>query len=241
VRLAASERKEVMRRTVLTILVLVFAGLIMWALVQSQNDRPTDRTAEDTEPAETVRQEESAGQQEPAEQSTDQGTEAPAVPAAPAEAEAETGPSVPVNPEPIEGLRAETVEEAQPEPELGSAEKDSPTLSQIRITPYGAGLKRVALSRYSASLQEHVPYLVQQRLPYQRVRMGEDGEPVYNYRYPMAAYDVTVNGGDPVYLLNKRWRMVEADERSATFELRLVDGEGEPVLRIRRTWLAAFS
>ncbi|MEX0741329.1 MAG: YidC/Oxa1 family insertase periplasmic-domain containing protein, partial [Phycisphaeraceae bacterium] len=124
----------------------------------------------------------------------------------------------------------------QPDPTLGSTEPDeetNPYTFETQFTPFGAGVRHILLSRYSTSAQQHIPYPLQHRLLFDYVQVG--GESVPTYRYPMAAYSVTVNG-TRVYLYHQRWEVIEETETSAVFQITLVNEDAQPVLRITRTW-----
>jgi hypothetical protein len=204
-----------MPRWIITLLLVAAAAFLAWALA---NSRP--RPAE--EPPAAVAPVESSAAQGP--------------PASPSGAAPESGaPGAPAAvAQDIEGLHIVQVG-TQPEPVIGDAalSKDNPFPAQVKLTPWGAGMIDVSLSRYSAEVvlreEQFEAYPVQQRL----VDRFVDGRPIY--RYPLAAQAVFVNG-QPFSLADQRWELVASDRTSATFVIRLADGQGAQVLRIRRTW-----
>jgi len=220
-----------MQRTLMTILMLALAVGLTIALVSNdgadQPAEPADRP-ETTQPAEAESPDAAAEPSEPAAE--------PAVPAKPAdEPAAEPQPQAAVSP--IAGLKVQPVTQTQPEPVIGSTVRDpeaNPYTFEAKFTPWGGGIKHVLLSRYSTTVEEHIPYPVQQQAVF-----TDDGAGNITYKYPMAAYGVIVNGGEPVYLFNQRWQVVQEktdDKTMATFALTLTDAADQPVLRITRTW-----
>ncbi|MBI1367790.1 MAG: membrane protein insertase YidC [Planctomycetes bacterium] len=149
----------------------------------------------------------------------------------------QTPAAVPDDVKPISGLKVVDVTEKQDEPVIGSTEKDeqtNPYNLEAKFTPWGGGIKHVLLSRYSTSVQDHIPYPLQQ----QQVYSHDDATGATSYQYPMAAYAVVINGGDPVYVYGSRWQ-VDREKTTATtavFHLTIADAADKPVLRLTRTW-----
>lgn len=149
-------------------------------------------------------------------------------------------PSAPRSIRPLGQLHVVEVSQRQPAPVIGGhkapSRSDNPYLLEAALSPWGAGVKRIVLSSYSAELNEHVPYPIQTKLLY-TVDETPNGVTIKRYRYPMAAWSVTING-QRVLLWTQRWNVVQerTDRNRATFELVIADASGEKILRITRSY-----
>lgn len=215
-----------MRRSVITAVILAAAGLVLWAIV---NTDPTPSQPRDAVKAPSP----DAAPADGAPAATDDA--APRAVAPP--------PGVPVAVTPIEGLHVVPVTQSQPEPVIGSPARsaDNPFMFEAKFTPWGGGIIHVLASRFSLEVDEHVPYPLQQRLV-RTTFTSPEGEQTAVYRYPMAANSITVNGttlpigaGEGGYV---RWQVVPeaTNDTQATFTLTLAGGDDQPVLRLTRTW-----
>lgn len=217
-----------MRRLLITLLILIAAGLLVWAIA---NTSPGPAT-----PPEPVAPPSAASPGVITETPADPAvTVTPGAPAAPAPGVAAPA-AVPV--EPIPGLKVVPVEQVQPEPELGSSSPadDNPFAFEAKFTPWGGGIIHVLLADYSAEVGEHIPYPVQHRLLFSETRTA-GGQIVPTYRYPMAASAVTING-TTVPINYARWQVVadQTNTTQASFTLTIADGQDNPVVRLTRTW-----
>ena len=108
----------------------------------------------------------------------------------------------------------------QPEPVLGSTDQGGEYEMEVRLSPWGAGVKHIKLAHHSTKALEHIPYPIQQ---YDE-RLG----------YPMAALSVTING-QSLTLSDRRWTVTEHDQNGAKLEIVIASSEtNKPVLRIVR-------
>jgi YidC/Oxa1 family membrane protein insertase len=202
-----------MPRWLITIILVLAAGLLTWAMINSSTRRPKAEPPPTTAPAPTERD-----------------AEPEARPDAPPVLTEDQVPPVP-------GLKVRAVTERQDEPVLGSASNDAanPYSLEARLTPWGGGLVLVRLATYSVDVaprgQGFEPYTVQEPL----TRTVSGGQKVTVY--PMAAESVTVNG-QRLMLDNQRWQVTwKEGEDQATIELTLEDEAGKDVLRISRRWV----
>ena len=212
-----------MQRWILTIVFVVAAGFLVFAIV-------SNKSGEKGGVEKGVSTEQNTGETPVPQQATGE-TPVPREP----EPAGETPVPAPSG-EAIEGLHVVEVE-TQPEPELGDDRRDeegNPYPMRVKLTPWGAGVIEATLSRYSDSVALHEedfqPYPVMRRIVKETLA---DGTTLY--RYPFAAMGLNVNG-QAVSLYNRRWRVVKQDRGSAEFELILADASGEPVLKLTRTW-----
>jgi len=125
----------------------------------------------------------------------------------------------------IEGLKANPASTAEIET-LGSTEADSGYMFQAELTAWGAGVRYIRLSQFTQAYKDLSPYVIQQSLV-----IGDPDDPTARI-YPFAARAVTVNG-TRIELETLRWEVVEPGE----YQITLVDGHDQPVLRITRRYL----
>ncbi|QNN21093.1 membrane protein insertase YidC [Planctomycetales bacterium ZRK34] len=215
-----------MQRTLLTILLVAVAVGLTIALASHRGETPGDAPAETQTPA--VSPEQSA--------KTPEGTDTADTPPAEAEKPAEAA-QAPADLPPVEGLHVVAVTQTQPEPTLGSTERDpeaNPYVLEAKFTPWGGGIKHIKLSRYSTVVDEHIPYPVQE----QAVYTTDTATGAASYLYPMAAYAVIVNDAKPIYVYGQRWAVDPAatNATNATFTLTLAGADDKPALRLIRTW-----
>jgi YidC/Oxa1 family membrane protein insertase len=217
-----------MRRLLITLLILIAAGLLVWAIANTSTGPATPPEPAAPPSVATPGVQTAPTPDVPA-------TIQPATPAGEAPGVA-PAPAAPV--EPIPGLRVVPVEQVQPEPQLGSAspEADNPFAFEAKFTPWGGGIIHVLLAEHSAEVGERIPYPVQHRLLYSETRTA-DGQMVPTYRYPMAASAVTING-TTVPINYARWQVVadQTNATQATFTLTIADEQNSPVVRLTRTW-----
>ena len=226
-----------MNRTLVTILLI--AGVLGVFLVLgplNSDDRP-DAPAPAEQAAETPEPD-----QDPA---PDAGSVPPAAqppaepqPAAPADADTPAAPAEPVAPavKAIGRLKLVEAAEQQPEPVIGDDARDpaeNPWAMKVQLTPLGAAVRGIWLSRYSTDALEHIPYQIQDKL-----QAGVlNGDQPY-YTYALAAQSVTVNG-QTFSLQYARWEYdaAQSTDSRKVFTILIADAEsGQPVLRLKRAY-----
>ena len=210
-------------KTTITILAIAIGLAFVWAFYKQ--GAPPPRTAPDTPIATT--HDDPSRPATAAEPSTTPLTSTPgdaahqAAPGAPS-TDAATAQLEPL--EPIEGLRMRPADEAKTST-IGSVDPDGPYMLEAELTGWGAGVRRIRLSRYTQAAADDTPYTVQQALEVptpsgQTLRV-----------YPFAARSVTVNG-QRVGLEAQRWQLVEP----GVYRADLVDAADHPVLTITRRY-----
>ncbi len=215
-----------MPRWATTLIVVLIAVLVSVALTRNNSNEPI-------KPADATAPTADAGK-----------AAAPVSPTTPAAATAPTTgapttPTTPAAPTPatpapaVATLKVLAAEPGQPEPEIGGVEKDAdknPYNLHAKFTPWGGGILKLELSRYSTVVTSHIPYDIQQPVP------AAGGTANF---YPMAASSVTVNG-QVIFIGSERWKVITDPKSSNTvaFELTIAAGD-KPVLRIKRTWSIA--
>lgn len=234
-----------MPRWLTTALIIAVAALLTWAMFQSNSnspaipeDPPTTQTPPDGPGSPgTPDTPDTPGTQPPdapKPPTTDPGTGTPNTPDAP---DPSPEPTTPVDK--IEGLKVIGAVAKQADPTIGGTEFDesvNPYVFEARFTQWGAAVRHIKLARYSSSLKEHNPLVLQEV-----ATINEGGRK--KGVYPMAVQAVTING-QTLLLWNQRWNAGEitASEdgvSSVTFTIEIADASDKPVLRIERTWRAS--
>lgn len=133
-----------------------------------------------------------------------------------------------------DGLKVKEVGK-QPDPILGKIDGDpqaTPHALRVQLITWGAGVKAVDLARYFDSEDRKKPLAVQVQMA--ESKLGENRQ----FRYPLAALSMTINGGAPFPLGDKRWEVIadQTNDQKATFELEIQNGQGKPVLKLRRVY-----
>jgi YidC/Oxa1 family membrane protein insertase len=206
---------------------LIGAGVLVSVAVNQArlNQRPT--------PAQQPAQNQSAPKQAQA-QNLDSGGQG----AEPASPDAEPAEQTPVAAAPVmTGLTAERFDrDAFGAAELGAHDESSPELIKLVLSPLGAGIRSMELTRYYESIEHQRWVLLQEEMSFTTSNVDAD-EVVYAMVTPFAALNVLING-DLVSLVGSEespvWRAVDAEQ--GALEARVVDADGNGVLRIVRTW-----
>lgn len=137
----------------------------------------------------------------------------------------------------IVGLRAVSTDQPLA-PALGSFDDESPFKIRVAFTAYGAAVKKISLADYAQFVDPPTEDHASPAYSLIDVNHGvaEGGSPAF---YPYAARSITINGST-VSLETQRWAAEavhqSADRESVTYRLPIVDGKGQPVAEIVRTW-----
>ncbi len=138
--------------------------------------------------------------------------------------------------QPIPGLRLDPPEAPSPA-SLGEADPDGPYRMRVDLTGWGAAVRRVELAGYRGRVDEPDRYVVLET--YTPPIPGGGPDDTYTI-HPYTARRITVN--DQTFdLATAAWHLAHTEQAgthdTATYTLRLVDGEGEPVLELRRRYV----
>ena len=222
-----------MKRSILTLLAV--AGAIAVVVIFSQHGADeTDRPSEDQ--ATEVATPQSADEPDAVDSSSNQTPDEPDTPPASDDSQATPEPvENPVEIAEVDRLVVLETPDKQPEPVIGNDAADpaeNPWAMKVVLSPWGASVKSIHLSRYSHDPLEHDPYLIQTKLEY----VAPNG--AQSVRYPLAAQAVVVND-QTLPLANMRWTFDEAasDDSNKVFTILIGDAETKtPLLRIKRTY-----
>ena len=166
----------------------------------------------------------------------------PPVATQPAPAVPPAAPGTPTVPAPVaaaQALRPAAVETVAQPVTLGSDEYMGSYAMAVELRPQGAGISRLTLSDYFASVDDR-GQPSDQRSKLALVSMIDRSAGLMRTSLALEGVSLGITGqADRLTLQGlgaANWNLVSSDQQQAVFDLHLIDGQGERVVTIRRTW-----
>jgi len=201
-----------MQRSLLTLAILVAAGLVAIAMFRSHQ-----QTAERATTTQSEQETDTPAPRDPPEEAASPGgaPPRPGAPEPPREPEAPLASLGPLSIQPL-GEPGPTV--------LGATGEDSTDRMRVELTKWGAGIFKIELADYFQTPRKQKPYVVHGMVTGGRATA-----------YPFAARTITVNG-DRLKLADQAWSLRESGPRHAEYAIEIRDEAGAPVLEVHRRY-----